>query len=242
MWIFYKPFLNFVFRVWRNLLSNLGAFLFIMLVLSFTSLPFWADYHLGVAAKPLDREPDVIVVLGGSGMPSANGLMRTYYGAEAALKFPLAKIIIALPGDTMSAGSSIKLMAKEMILRGVDSTRIIFENEGTNTRAEALLIKKRFFPNNSPQMLIVTTPSHMYRSVKTFRKVGFENVGGLPSFGRANETSLYFSSKDLGGNQYVPDVGNNISIRYRIWTHLQIEISVIREYFAIAYYWMMDWI
>lgn len=242
MCILLKPILLWLKKTFKALFLFLGLIGFIMILLSFTSLPFWADYYLGISADALEEEPEVIVVLGGSGMPSPNGLIRSYYGAEAALVYENAKIIIALPGDTLDKNSSIRLMAYEMIIRGVDSTRIVYENEGTNTRWEALNVKNRFFPNSNPAVLLVSSPAHMYRSVKTFQKAGFTNVGGLPSFGRANETSLAFDAAQLGGSNSMPDVGNQISLRYSIWTRLHTQISVFREYMAIAYYWLMGWI
>lgn len=219
-----------------------GIFSLLLFVLSFTSIPFWAHYNLGVYGDEFEEDPEVIVVLGGSGMPSSEGLMRTYYAAKIAKKYQDLPVIIALPGDTLDSVSSVRLMAKELIIRGVDSARIIFENEGTNTRWEALNVKKRFFPNSSPRIMIVSSPSHMYRSIKTFRKAGFNEVGGIASFGRDNETELEYDAQALGGLEGMPDVGGSISLRYAIWTRLHIQLSVIREYFAIAYYWLMGWI
>ena len=240
--IFIHPIMSLLRRGLHYLALFMGSISLLMLILSFTSLPFWANYYLGMSAPPLDEEPQAIVILGGSGMPSENGLIRCYYGTQAALKFPHAPIIIALPGDTINNASSIRLMAQELIVRGIDSSRIIFENEGTNTRWEALNIKQRFFPHSSPPLLIVTSPAHMYRSTHTFTKVGFHQVGGLASFGRPNEEALDYISDELGGNEQIPDLGSQISLRYRVWTRLHIEISVFREYLAIAYYWLMDWI
>jgi len=214
----------------------------IMLLLCFTSLPFWAHYHLGIAGSTNATDPEAIVILGGSGMPSQDGLIRTYYGAEAAHQYPLSKVIIALPGDSLDPKSSLRLMAKELILRGIDSSRILFENEGTNTRWEALNVKNRFFPNSSPSLLLVSSPSHIYRSVKTFEKAGFDKVGALASFSKANESSLVFDADQLGGSQAMPDMGSNLSFRYLIWTRLHLQITVLREYMAISYYWLMGWI
>lgn len=242
MIILIRPLIHWFQRIIKFLLIVLGGVLLVMMILSFTSLPFWADYHLGIAAEPLEEKPEAIVILGGSGMPSENGLIRCYYGAKVAEKFPNAKIIIALPGDTLDATSSVKLMGEELITRGIDSTRIMYENEGTNTRWEALNIKERFYPDCSTSILLVTSPSHMYRSIKTFKKVGFADVGGMASFGRSNEVSLDFNAEELGGLSHIPDVGNSVSIRYKVWTRMHIQISVLREYMAISYYWMMGWI
>ena len=242
MFIFIQPMLFWFRKILRILILFLGGVLLVMIILSFTSLPFWADYHLGVSSSTLNHKPEVIIIMGGSGMPSQNGLIRCYYGAQAAINFPDARIIIALPGDTLDTESSVRLMGQELIIRGVDSTRIIYENEGTNTRWEALNVKQRFYPNTSPALLIITSPSHMFRSIKTFEKAGFNNVGGMASFGRANEEELHFINEDLGGNQQLPDMGKQINLRYKVWTRMHIQISVIREYLAISYYWLMGWI
>jgi len=242
MIILIRPVFAWFRRILKSLLFLLGGVFFIMVLLSFTSLPFWADYYLGVSGTSLNKKPDVIVILGGSGMPSQNGLIRCYYGAIAANKFPKANIIIALPGDTLDPQSSVKLMGAELIIRGVDSSRIIYENEGTNTRWEALNVKRRFYPNSTPSILLVTSPAHMFRSVKSFQKVGFNPVGGMASFGKANEEDLFFNSNDLGGNKQIPEMGEQINLRYKIWARMHIQISVFREYLAISYYWLMGWI
>ena len=85
-----------VFRFLRGLIMVAGVVAVLMLVLSFTSLPFWAYYRLGTAS-PLKCTPDFIVVMGAGGMPGAEGLMRCYYAAEMANHYPEAKVIIALP-------------------------------------------------------------------------------------------------------------------------------------------------
>jgi len=237
-----RPIWEFSKRILKKLLLVFGMLALIMFLLSLTSIPFWSHYYLGIYGDEFESNPEAIVVLGGSGMPSSEGLMRTYYAAEIAKKYREIPIIIALPGDTLDSTSSVRLMARELIIRGVDSNRIVFENEGTNTRWEALNVKKRFFPNSSPRLMIVSSPSHMYRSIKTFRKAGFEEVGGIGSFGRANETDLEFDAQALGALDGMPDVGGSVSIRYAIWARLHIQLTVFREYMAIAYYWMMGWI
>jgi uncharacterized SAM-binding protein YcdF (DUF218 family) len=231
-----------LWKALKKLIFISGIFGLLFIILSFTSLPFWAHYYLGISSEPLEENPDVMVVLGGSGMPSSESLMRTYYASEAALKFPEARIIIALPGDTIEPLSSVRLMARELVLHGVDSSRISYENIGTNTRWEALNIKQRFYPDSSPVVLLVTSPAHIYRSVRTFQKAGFEKVGGLASFGKAHEDALEFDAAELGGQFGVPDVGNQMGLRYAVWSRLHIQISVFREYIAIAYYWLMGWI
>src|SRR5256885_1887155 len=64
-----------------------GVLSFILFVLSFTDLPYYAYYYLGTSNKDVTTNPDVIVVLGGGGMPSPDGLIRTYYASLAALNY-----------------------------------------------------------------------------------------------------------------------------------------------------------
>ena len=119
-----------------------GGFAVLMVILAFTSAPFWIWYGMAKKKAGIHRPPAFIVVLGGGGMPSESGLMRCWYGAQAAHRFPQAKMIIALPGDSHDSLSSVNLMKKEVELRGISPERILLEDSGTNTRAEAINIKK----------------------------------------------------------------------------------------------------
>jgi uncharacterized SAM-binding protein YcdF (DUF218 family) len=231
-----------------------GSLFWLLLILAFTPIPFYAWYHLGTSNSGIHRPPECIVVLGGGGMPSETGLMRSWYASRIAEKFPKAQIIIALPGDTTDSLSSVYLMKAELVERGIESSRISFEPDGTNTRAQAVMLFTRFsifdfrfskksslFPLPS-SILLITSPEHMYRAVLSFKKAGFPKVDGLPAFERAIESDLNFSAKKIGGKRWVPDVGESIAIRYGFWTQLRYEQLVIREYAAIAYYWVMGWV
>ncbi|MFH1936913.1 MAG: hypothetical protein ABIK52_05060, partial [Bacteroidota bacterium] len=77
-----------VFRIGQGFLIVLGSVACIGIVLAFTSGPFWIWYGLGTSKAEISGTPDYIVVLGGSGIPSETGLMRTYYAALAANHFP----------------------------------------------------------------------------------------------------------------------------------------------------------
>ena len=211
-----------------------------MIILSFTTAPFWMYYYLGVSHNALKTNPDYIVVMGGGGMPSETGLMRTYFASKAANKYPDAKLIIALPGDIADTLDATYLMKKEIVMRGVESDRIFFEPKGTNTRSQALEIKKLL--DNNSNILLITSPEHMYRSVLAFKKTGLINTGGEPAFEKAIGSLLYFDDDELGGRDIVPDIGSNIQLRYQFWNHFKYQIIVYREYFAIAYYKLKGWI
>ncbi|MFC2102119.1 YdcF family protein [Bacteroidota bacterium] len=270
-------------RIGNILLLVLGFFALIGIILAFTSAPFWIWYGLGASKAEINGPPDYIIVLGGSGIPSESGLMRTYYAGVAADYFPDARVIVALPGDTADSVSSINRMWDELSIRGIAPERIMVEDSGTNTRAQALLIRELITkqekrntkernaelgepkdhtsdsstldlqPSNldslpsilDPQpstILLITSPEHLYRAVLTFRKAGFDHVDGMPAFGSDIESDITFSSKKLGGRRWIPDVGESITLRYQFWTQLQYEILILREWMAIAYYWVNGWI
>lgn len=180
--------------------------------------------------------------MGGSAMPGESGLIRSYYAAMVAKEFKEAEIIIALPGDIYDSTSSIRLMQKELEIRNINPRRIILESEGKNTRDQALEVQK-IIPHKESTIIIVTSPSHMRRSILSFEKIGFQSVNGAPAFVAIHDFDLFFNDKELGGkNRFLPDIGNNTQIRYQFWKHLEFEIIFIREMMALGYYNLKGWI
>ena len=212
-----------------------------LMVMAFTSLPFWMRYHLGTNVPVLNKKPDYIIMLGAGGIPEGKNLVRLFHTAEMAKKYPDAKIIVSLPGDTLDSNSSISLMKQELVIRGVEPDRVRMEAVGNNTHNEVLEIKK-MIPDSTSCLLIVTSPEHLYRSVKCFQKEGFLNIGGHAAFERTLEIDLLMGNELKGIDEAIPEIGDNIQIRYRFWNHLQFEVIVFREYVAIAYYWLKGWI
>lgn len=257
-----KKTLRRLLQIGKYLLFALGLLFFLQIFLALTSAPFWIWYGMGTKYAGIHRPPDYIVVLGGGGMPSESGLMRCWYAAKAADFFPAARVIIALPGDTADSTSSVNGMKEELVLRGVAPERILIEDSGTNTRAQAVNIYNGIsnieqrslnieFVRNSTvvnryskfkALLLVTSPEHLSRAVRTFKKAGFLRVDGVPAFEEAIEADITFQGKRLGGRKWVPDVGENITVRYQFWTQLNYERLILREWLANGYYWLKGWI
>jgi len=216
----------------------IGIISFLIFLLSFTDIPFYASYRLGTANAGLAHQPDLIVLLSGSGMPSPDGLIRAYYCVEAARKYKEAKIIIALPFDATDSTKPLKLMSRELILKGIDSSRIFFEPLGFNTRSQAVNIAA-MYPHDKQKLslLLITSPEHMYRSVRTFLKVGFNDVGGVPAFDKPVDAKMVMD------NDKTKDIRiKSLALRYNMWSYLHLELFVIREYCAICYYKFKGWI
>ena len=127
-------------RILKTILIVSGCLFLTLFLLCFTTAPFWTWYRLSTKYAGIHRPPDVIIVLGGGGMPSESGLMRCWYGAKAATYYNRSGVIVALPGDTTDSMSSVNRMKRELVLRGVESERIRVEDAGTNTRSQALNI------------------------------------------------------------------------------------------------------
>jgi len=237
-----------ILRILKYILFFFGCLFLILFIFCLTSAPFRTWYSLGTKHAGIHRPPELIVVLGGGGMPSESGLMRTWYAARLGNHFFRSKIIIALPGDTVDSLSSVYQMKEELILHGISGKRISFESLGTNTRAQALNIASSRITRHASRvtrnasLLIVTSPEHLYRAVLSFRKAGFLLVDGLPAFETAIESELSFDDRLLGGKKWLPAIGKNITVRYQFWTQLHYEELVMREWLAIVYYKLNGWI
>lgn len=230
-----------IFRLFRNFLMLTGLLSVVVILLAFTTLPFYAYHWLGTSRAELTRSPGHIIMLGGSGMPSESNLIRIWYAAKVWSHYPSAKLTIAMPGNPLDSASTPFAIRNELILRGVEAEVILFENEGTNTRTQAMAAAK-IFDIDSP-LLLVTSPEHMRRAILSFRKAGFTLVDGIPAFENPSEASFRFDDRHSGGEQpYLPNVGNNTQLRYQIWNHLHYEVTVVRELFALTYYRLRGWI
>ncbi|MFZ4706797.1 MAG: YdcF family protein [Bacteroidales bacterium] len=235
---YFNRLIHFLIKSGIWFLGFIGFFSFLIFILSFTDIPFYAYYRLGTANSGLNHQPDIIVILSGSGMPSPDGLIRAYYGVEAARKFKEAKIVIALPYNEADSMRPLKLMAHEFIVEGIDSSRIQFEPIGFNTRSQALNIAAMYAADKQKlSLVLITSPEHMFRAVRTFIKVGFSEVGGMATFDIPIDTKKVMDidkSKDIRVK--------SLSLRYNMWSYLHLELFVIREYCAICYYKLKGWI
>jgi uncharacterized SAM-binding protein YcdF (DUF218 family) len=221
----------------RAFFFSLGIFFFLLIFISFTSIPYHVHHWLGSHESGYKFYPDEIIFLGGSGMPSESNLMRIYYVSALAKKFPQAKVMVVHPIDERV----IAVMKEELLLRGIDSSRIEIEKEGTNTRDQAMSVAMHYPRLLKRHVLLVTAAESMLRTVSAFRKAGFESVGGQPAYETPMFVNLDYNFKKSGGKIYIPDVSDNMALRYNFWNYLKLEISCLREFVAIGYYWVNGW-
>ncbi|MBN1119423.1 MAG: YdcF family protein [Bacteroidales bacterium] len=234
----YKLILKSLALYFSKFVKLLGWLFIVAVILSFTDIPFYAYYWLGTHGADLEKKPHYIVLLGGVGMPSPEDLIRTYTTAGAWQQVPDSKIIIAFPPDTAYKQYSHELqMARELIMRGVDSSVIFFEPKGISTHTQAENIAQMMHSSSldTISVRIVTSPEHMFRAVKTFKKNGFVHVGGTAAFENAIDENKLINGRRKEGEKKL------LNIRYNMWSYLKYEITVTREIFAIFYYKIRGW-
>jgi uncharacterized SAM-binding protein YcdF (DUF218 family) len=229
-----------ILRLLRFIILLCGIFFLICVGLSLTTLPYWGYHWLGTSLAKNNDKPVSIILLGGSGMPSESNLIRSWYTASAAVAFPESRVIIVMPGNPGDSAGTPGKMKKELVIRGIDPERIGFEMKGTNTRSQAIHCAEILDP--AQPVWLVTSPENMRRSVLCFRKVGFNKISGLPAFENASEADFSFRDDELGGKPTIlPDVGENLQVRYQLWNHLKYEILIVREMVALTYYRLRGW-
>ena len=216
--------------------SILGGLFLLMVVLAFTSVPFWAHYRLG---QNPNREmqfthPQYVVMFGGAGMPSEDNLMRLYHTAALARHFEVP-VVLVHPEDSLCQAEMTRLLRQG----GIDS--VLYMTEGANTRSQALELKENYPELVHCQCVVVTSPEHVKRTVKCLNKVGFQNVIGKAAYPATVDFDLSLKKQKLGGNEAVPSV-ESVKMRYTFFNYLKLEITCLREYFALAYYRIKGWI
>ncbi|MCE1201573.1 MAG: YdcF family protein [Bacteroidia bacterium] len=210
-----------------------GSIALLMFALSFTDLPWYAYYHLGTSQISRNIEADYIIVMGAGAVPGHHALLRCWYAAKATAQLPEAQLIVALPADSNTTETDHDRMIEELVLRGIAPERIISEKKGRNTFTQATNIRK-IITNPDSRLLLITSPEHMYRSIKTFRKAGFSHVNGLPTFEAAFDNALLIEPGSKKKDRKLSE--QNLDLRYNMWSYLQYQIIVLREYAAIAWY------
>ena len=213
-----------------------GILFFTMLVLAFTSAPFYMHYRLG--QDPNDdvevSNPQLVMMFGGAGMPSEDNLMRLYHTAALARHFDVP-VLLVHPEDSLCQAEMTRL------LRQGDIDSILYMTEGANTRSQAVELMNAYPELSEKELIVVTSPEHVRRTVKCLNKVGFRNTIGKAAYPATVDFDLSLKKQKLGGNEAIPSV-ESVKMRYTFFNYLKLEITCVREYFALAYYKIKGWI
>lgn len=177
-------------------------------------------------AVPPDN-PQYAIVLGGGGIPSESGLMRTYYAAELIEEYDDLKFIVALPSDNNPEEDSVGRMKNELIMRGVPTNAVMMETRGLNTHQQAVNIRAMLGEDALDEpLIIVSSPTHIRRAVLCFQKEGFTDISSVAAHRTGAEA----------------DLGSGTELRYAFWSRLQHALEVCRELTALGVYKFRGWI
>lgn len=167
-------------------------------------------------------------------MPSEDNLMRLYHTAALARHYK-APVVLVHPENAPCQAEMTRLLQQG----GID--RINYMTKGTNTRSQAVELLEAYPELTEEQIIVVTSPEHVRRTVKCLNKVGFRNVIGKAAFPSTVDFDLSLKKQKLGGNEVIPSV-ESVKIRYTFFNYLKLEITCLREYFALGYYKVKGWI
>ncbi|MBL7115212.1 MAG: YdcF family protein [Kiritimatiellae bacterium] len=207
---------------------RLCAILFILqFVVGFLGLPRSLTDWLSCRDAEILELPRYMVVLGGSGIPSKTGLMRTYYAARFGREHTNMTCIVALPSNGDSNEDSASRMRDELVLRGIPEASVLMESEGLNTYEQAVNIARMLGEEAfGKPLVVVTSPWHTRRSLMCFQKQGFTQVSTIAAHNTGVEA----------------DMGKNLALRYAIWSNLSAQADVARELTALLVYRLRGWI
>jgi uncharacterized SAM-binding protein YcdF (DUF218 family) len=176
------------FRRTGTWLMSVAAILLVVAALSPAGLLMTAALENRFPPPVLPARVDGIVVLGGSfdtrvaksrGEPELNEAAdRITVGMALARRFPEAKLIFsggvaALFDDDIAEVVSAKQIFADL---GLAEDRLLLEGRARNTAENAVYTKEMANPQPGETWLLVTSASHMPRSVGCFRVAGFDVI------------------------------------------------------------------
>lgn len=168
-----------------------GAATLGFLAIAVLPVSYWLMRPLEARFPPQAELPahvDGIIVLGGAvvpermadwGQPSLNdSAERMTAMVELARRFPEARLVFTGgSGSVQTQELKEAPVARELWSRmGLDTDRIIFEDQSRNTWENALLTREIVKPAPDEVWLLVTSASHMPRSMGVFRQAGWDPV------------------------------------------------------------------
>jgi len=194
----------FIFSFYYFLKSNKKKSLIFFLIGFFLwifSSNFWINYLICRHENNIkvDIDGDVIVFLSAGNSDIIDIISEENYLSESSLSrlfavyklYSFKKLPIILTGGSvlnMKADSMIAL--KNLIFLGVDENKIFYEDKSKDTYENAVYSKEICDKNGFNKPVIVTESLHIPRSILSFKKAGFSNVGVYPSVYYCNKLSF----------------------------------------------------
>jgi uncharacterized SAM-binding protein YcdF (DUF218 family) len=197
------------------------------------SRPLVAGYHKFQASDVGDgRTAIVLLGAGDEYIEGWDGHVMVTEAIEASRVLEAARVFTLIsPAALISSGgrshpdnpgepSSIT-MRDELLRLGVPADRIVLESDSRNTRDEAVLIAPMIGKLGVRHVVLVTSDTHMRRSLGTFRGAGVDAVPAVAPDPRWPRKWIWWVWPQSDG--------------------LDLTSSVARELGGIPYYWLRGW-
>ena len=189
--------------------------------------------------SPEPDRVDGIIVLGGAfegainlgrgGFELNDAADRMIEATALALRYPQARVVVS--------GGSARLISERIgdasvatpffQRLGVDPSRLVLEGESRNTEENAELARAMAQPKPGETWLLVTSASHMPRSVGLFRKAGWDVVAWPADYRSTGQEGLFLCRE-------------TVAICMRLST------AALREWIGLTAYWLTgridDWL
>jgi uncharacterized SAM-binding protein YcdF (DUF218 family) len=116
-------------------------------------------------------------------------------------EFPLAKHVYSGgTGDPLRQEYKGSEVAKQLFKeQGLDISTILFESESRNTFENAVMTRKMVNPGSSERWVLITSASHMPRSIGVFEKAGWKVIP-YPVNHETNPETLFRTTWNFSGN------------------------------------------
>jgi uncharacterized SAM-binding protein YcdF (DUF218 family) len=114
------------------------------------------------------------------------------------------------------------VMKEALVHLGVPEPRILVEQQSRTTRDEAVVVKSMLAPLAIDHLVLVTSDTHMRRSMAVFRSVGLDAIPAIAM------TSPHVPDRPL--LQFIPSQSG-----------LEEADEVIHELLGLGYYWLRGW-
>src|SRR5438477_2145126 len=234
-----------VLLAWSRRTWRIAPFYWLLLLVGYTALatPVISDWLVDQSSggyPRLERAADAhgahtVVVLGSGSrtlrdraqaidIPTAETVMRTIEGAR--LYHLLGAPTVILSGGvtdlaTPDARPESEAMRGVILRLGVPADHLVLESVSRTTRMEADAVAAILGNHRADQILLVTSPMHMRRSIAVFEAAGMKPVPApaLPSSERSPLACRWCPTHDA----------------------LQASDDVVYEQAAFLYYWLQGW-
>ncbi len=134
-------------------------------------------------------------------------------------------VVIVSAGDSnLKSGmpSNAFILKEQLIKNGVPLNRIVVDSLSKNTRDHGLNVSKILKNRDIKEFILVTSPSHMYRSLRSFQKEGIQPIASVSrgDLDHIRDWKVYIPSTNA----------------------LEFTQGTIHEYFGILFYYLRSYI